>query len=83
MACNIGMRPDVMTTQSYADQLREEIRDVPDEYMPALINIVHAFREGVVQKSLEESFARSWQQAQAGETHPIDTLWDDLEEGDD
>ncbi len=72
-----------MATQSYADRLNEEIRDVPDEYMPALIDIVHAFRQGVVQKSLEESFARSWAQARAGETRPIDTLWDGIdEEGD-
>lgn len=75
------MRPKVMATQNYVDQLRDEIRDVPDEYMPALISIVHAFCEGVVQKSLEESFVRSWAQAQAGQTHPIDSLWDDI--GDD
>lgn len=69
-----------MATQNYVDQLRDEIRDVPDEYMPALISIVHAFREGVVQKSLEESFVRSWRQAQAGQTHPIDSLWDGIED---
>lgn len=72
-----------MATQNYTERLNEEIRDVPDEYMPALIDIVHAFRQGVIQKSLEESFARSWAQAQAGETYPIDTLWDDMDgEGD-
>ncbi len=68
-----------MATQRYTDRLNEEIRDVPDEYMPALIDIVHAFRQGVVQKSLEESIQRSLKQAQAGETFPIDTLWDDLD----
>ncbi|PIE41304.1 MAG: hypothetical protein CSA49_04140 [Gammaproteobacteria bacterium] len=68
-----------MATQSYTDRLNEELQGVPDEYMPALIDIVHAFRQGVVQKSLEESFARSWAQAKAGKTHPIDALWDDIE----
>jgi len=72
-----------MATQMYNDQLNEEIRDVPDEYMPALINIVHAFRLGVVQKSLEESFKRSWDQAQGGNIQPIETLWDDLDDTND
>jgi hypothetical protein len=62
---------------SYSERLEKEIQQVPDEYMPALLNIVHAFREGVIQKSLEESFKRSWAQAQAGETYPIGTLWDE------
>lgn len=43
-----------MPTQNYMDQLRDAIRDIPEEYMPALIGIVHAFREGAVQKPLEE-----------------------------
>ena len=66
-----------MATQTYTDQLSKELSDVPDEYMPALINIVHAFRLGVVQKSLEESFRLSWSQAQTGNLQPIETLWDD------
>ena len=68
-----------MATSAYVAQLQKEIQDVPDEYMPALIDMVHAFRQGVVQKSLEESFKQSWLQAQNGETHPIDTLWDDID----
>lgn len=62
---------------SCSERLKQEIQQVPDEYMPALLNIVHAFREGVIQKSLEESFKLSWAQAQEGETYPIGTLWDD------
>lgn len=77
------MRLVTMATQMYTDQLSEELRDVPDEYMPALINIVHAFRLGVVQKSLEESFKRSWDQAQNGNLQPIETLWDDLDDTND
>ena len=69
-----------MATHAFVDKLQDEVRDVPDEYMPALIGIVHAFRQGVVQKSLEESFKLSWMQAQAGETHPIETLWDGIDD---
>ena len=69
-----------MATQNYAERLHEEIEQVPQQYMPALIDIVHAFRQSVEQKSLEESFALSWKQAQAGEVHPIETLWDGIED---
>ena len=37
--------------QVYAQQLQEEIKQIPQEYMPALIDIVHAFRTGVTTKS--------------------------------
>ncbi len=67
---------------NYSERLAQEIQQVPDEYMPALIDIVHAFRQGVVQKSLEESFARSWAQMQAGDTYPIETLWDGIDDND-
>ncbi len=37
---------------------------------------MHAFREGVVQKTFEEELKESWRDAKAGNTLPIDTLWD-------
>ena len=72
-----------MATHAYIDKIQDEIRDVPDEYMPALLAIVHAFRMGVVQNSMEESFKRSWEQAQAGETYTISSLWGGMEDTDD
>ncbi|PIE41367.1 MAG: hypothetical protein CSA49_03700 [Gammaproteobacteria bacterium] len=32
---------------NYNEQLAEEIRQVPQEHLPALLNIVHSFRESV------------------------------------
>lgn len=64
------------SNQSYSDQLAAELKQVPEEYMPALIDMIHAFRSGVIQKSFEEDLKASFQDAKAGKTFPIDTLWD-------
>ena len=60
-------------------QLQDEIRQVPDEYLPALLNIVHAFRESVSLKGAKESLRQGWKEAMEGDTQAIDTLWDDLD----
>lgn len=64
---------------TYTEQLEAEIQRVPEEYMPALLNIVHSFRESVSLPSAAESLEQGWKEAMAGETHPIDTLWDGIE----
>ena len=64
---------------TYTEQLEAEIQRVPEEYMPALLNIVHSFRESVSLPSAAESLEQGWKEAMAGETHPIDTLWDSIE----
>ena len=60
-------------------QLKDEIRQVPDEYLPALLNIVHAFRESVSLKSAEDCVRQGWKEAMQGDTQPVDTLWDGLD----
>jgi len=68
-----------MATENYPEQLQAEISKVPEEYLPALLNIVHAFREGVSLKSAEESFRQGWKEVNEGKTYPIDTLWDGID----
>jgi len=68
-----------MAKQNYPEQLQAEISKVPEEYLPALLNIVHAFREGVSLKSAEESFRQGWKEVNEGKTYPIDTLWDGID----
>ena len=63
-------------SMNYSERLEEEIRNVPKEYLPALLNIVHSFRESVSLKSAEESFKQGWHETMTGQTHPVDTLWD-------
>lgn len=52
---------------------------MPEEYLPALLNIVHAFRESVSLKTAEDSLRQGWQEAVYGDTHPVTNLheWDD------
>lgn len=63
---------------NYNEQLAKEIQQVPKEYLPALLNIVHSFRESVSLMDAEESFKQGWHEAMNGETHSIDTLWDGI-----
>jgi len=63
----------------YGEQLAKEIQQVPDEYLPALLTIVHSFRESVSLPSATESFEQGWKEAMAGDTHPIETLWNGID----
>ncbi len=67
-------------THNYDQQLQHEIDMVPEEYKAALINIVHAFREGVVLKNAEESFKEGWSDVMQDNTSPIDSLWDGIDD---
>ena len=64
---------------NYNEQLQEEIKNVPEEYLPALLNIVHSFRESVSLKSAKDSFKQGWHETMQGDTQPIDTLWDGID----
>lgn len=60
---------------AYTNLLMQEIKATPDEYLPALLNMVRLFRECLTLKPAEDSFRHGWQEAIAGETMPIDDLW--------
>lgn len=69
-----------MTAQEmYIAQIEQELKQTPIEYLPVLLNIIHAFREGVCQNSAVEDFKAGWEDIQNGRYHPISTLWDDIE----
>ncbi len=60
---------------NYTNQLIQEIKATPGEYLPTLLNIVRVFRESITLKSAESSFQQGWEEAMTGETMPIDELW--------
>jgi hypothetical protein len=62
-------------TVLYRDQIREEVVQTPDEYLPMLLQLVRIFRESVALKPAEESLRQGWKEAMAGETLPIEELW--------
>lgn len=69
-----------MLPENYQDKLQEEIRNVPDEYMAALLNVVRAFRKSRVKRSLEEDFQRRWEQAQEDDIHLIEMSFADVDD---
>ena len=69
-----------MATQvsTYAEQLVREINEMPEEYLPILLEIVRLFRESVTLKPAEASFRRGWKEVLAGETRPVSELWEGI-----
>ena len=59
----------------YTNQLIQEIKATPGEYLPTLLNIVQIFRESITLKPAETSFRQGWEETMTGETMPIDELW--------
>jgi hypothetical protein len=59
------------------DDVLQEASRLPAEYLPVLLKLMRAFREGVMLPSAEESLRQGWQEAQDGDTRPVDELWDD------
>jgi hypothetical protein len=63
----------------YEEQLVREVRGMPKEYLPNLIQIVRLFRESVELKPAEASFRQGWKEALAGETRSVAELWKDID----
>ncbi|WP_263079876.1 hypothetical protein [Endozoicomonas sp. Mp262] len=59
--------------------LEEEISKIPGEYLPALLTIVHTFRESVSLGSAEDSFKKGWEEALEGHYKPVEDLWKGLD----
>ena len=64
---------------AYLEKIEQEIKQMPPEYLPALFNIIHTFRESVQLNTAKQSFQQGLQEALSGETQAIETLWDDME----
>ncbi len=62
----------------YRQRVIEQVGDVPDEYLPALLQMVSAFRESVALVPAEESARLGWSEVQRGEVRPVSELWDGL-----
>lgn len=62
----------------YRQRLIEQTGDVPEEYLPALLRAVSAFRESVALLPAEESIRLGWSEAQRGEVRPVSELWEGI-----
>ncbi|MDP3877467.1 MAG: hypothetical protein Q8Q50_10835 [Methylobacter sp.] len=65
--------------ETYLDKIELELKQTPAEYLPALLTIIHAFRESVCPDNVAKGFETSWQEMLRGEYQSVDTLWDDIE----
>ena len=64
---------------AYQEQFADEIKQIPEEYLPNLVQIVRIFRESVSLRPAENSFRQGWREALAGETRPVSELWDGID----
>ncbi len=55
----------------------EELEQFPVQYLPSLLKMVQAFREGVALAPVEDTLRQGWQEALSGQTLPINELWDE------
>jgi len=60
-------------------QLLAELEGLPEEYYPLLLQLVRTYRESVLLKPAAESFRRGWEEAQGGETLPLERLWEGID----
>jgi hypothetical protein len=63
---------------TYTKKINKEIRDTPEEYLPALLAMIRLFRESVTLKPADESFLQGWKEALNNEVLPIENLWDGI-----
>jgi len=61
------------------EEIVQEIKGVPEEYLPNLLQIVRLFRESVALKPAEASFRKGWKDALAGDTMPVSELWESID----
>ena len=64
---------------AYQEQFADEIKQIPEEYLPSLVQIVRIFRESVSLRPAQDSFRQGWKEALAGETRPVSELWDGID----
>lgn len=62
-------------------QLLTELEGFPEEYYPFLFQMIRSYRESVLLQPAAASFRRGWEEAQTGDTIPVDRLWEGLDVG--
>jgi hypothetical protein len=60
-------------------QLLAELEGLPEEYYPFLVQMIRNYRESVLLQPAADSFRRGWDEAQSGNTMPVDRLWEGLD----
>ena len=68
-----------MTTIKYRAQVLQEVNELPDEYLPCLLQLVQTFRDSITLKPAGESLKQGWHEARTQQIMPLDELWDGID----
>ncbi len=72
-----------LPADTITEQLHAEIERTPVRYRSLLLRVVHSFREGIEAEEAwpvaGDAFREGWQDARAGRTNRIETLWDGID----
>jgi hypothetical protein len=60
-------------------RLLAELEALPEEYYPLLIQMIRTYRESVLLQSAAASVRRGWEEAQRGNTLPVERLWEGID----
>ncbi len=63
----------------HADELHRAIESTPEEYLPALLEVVRGFYHGVMLKPANESLRQGLKEALSDQTRPVSELWDGID----
>ncbi len=63
----------------YKDEIIQEVQATPEEYRPALLEIIRLFRQSVTLPPAEITFRQGWEEVRQGETRPVYELWEDID----
>ena len=63
---------------SCAEEIYREINTTPEEYLPALLEIVKGFRLGIL-KPADESFKQGMRDVMEDNTKPVSELWNGID----
>jgi hypothetical protein len=59
---------------TFVEEIYREINTTPEEYLPALLEIVRGFRMGIL-KPADESFEQGMRDVMENNTRPLSELW--------
>jgi hypothetical protein len=63
----------------YEKRLAYEIKNIPEEYLPHLLQIIRIYRDSVSLKPADVSFRQGWKESLTDEIHPVSDLWDGID----
>ncbi|MGL5034828.1 MAG: hypothetical protein ACRC6M_13610 [Microcystaceae cyanobacterium] len=76
---DIDFFTDSIQIKTVLEETIQEVEQMPQEYLPNLLQIIRLFRESVTLPSAESSFRQGWQEAMTGNTIPVSQLWDGID----